>query len=78
MHEVAHTLRNFEGSIEHNPERAALLDARLEQINRIKRKYGPSIEEVYAYYNQTKTRLEKLENADADIEFLQKKTWNLG
>jgi DNA repair protein RecN (Recombination protein N) len=73
LHEVEHTLRNFASSIEHNPERATQLDARLEQIHRIKRKYGPSIEEVHAYYIQTKTRLEKLENADADIEYLQKK-----
>lgn len=73
LHEVAHSLRIFEGSIEHNPERAALLDARLELINRIKRKYGPSLEEVKAYYKKTQNLLEKLEKADADIEFLQEK-----
>ena len=73
LHEVAHTLRNFEGSIEHNPERVVLLDSRLELINRMKRKYGPTIEDVQAYYKQTQSKLEKLENADADIEILQEK-----
>jgi DNA repair protein RecN (Recombination protein N) len=73
LHEVAHTLRIFEGSIEHNPERAALLDSRLELINRIKRKYGPLLEDVQTYYTRTKEKLQTLENADADIESLQTK-----
>lgn len=77
LHEVAHTLNHFESSIEHNPERAAFLDSRLEQINRIKRKYGPSVEEILTYYKQAKLRLEKLENADADIECLQLKLADL-
>lgn len=71
LQEIAHTLRRFEGSIEHNPERVVLLDARLELINRIKRKYGPTIQDVRSYYKQAQEKLEKLENADADIEFLQ-------
>lgn len=73
LHEVAHTLRTFESSIEHNPERAASLDVRLELINRIKRKYGPTIEDVNTYYKQTLEKLQKLENAHDDIELLQEK-----
>jgi len=71
LQEVAHTLRIFESSIEHNPERIALLNARLELINRLKRKYGPGFADIQIYYQQTKDKLEKLENADADIERLQ-------
>lgn len=73
LQEVAHLLQNFESSIEHNPERMAALDTRLEIINRLKRKYGPTIENVNTYYKQSQEKLEKLENADADIDFLQKK-----
>lgn len=73
LQEVAHSLRNFESSIEHNPERIELLDNRLELINRIKRKYGPTVDDVEAYYKQTLEKLDSLENADADIEILQEK-----
>ncbi len=73
LQEVAHSLRIFESSIEHNPERVDLLDKRLELINRIKRKYGPTIEDVNVYYKQTLEKLDQLENADADIELLQEK-----
>jgi DNA repair protein RecN (Recombination protein N) len=71
LHEVAHTLRNFEASIEHNPERAGELNTRLELINRIKRKYGPLLGDVRTYHRQVREKLERLENADADIERLQ-------
>lgn len=71
LHEIAHTLRNFQASIEHNPERAAILNTRLELINRIKRKYGPDIQDILTYYQQTREKLDRLENADADIERLQ-------
>lgn len=77
LQEVAYTLRNFEASIEHNPERAAQLNTRLELINRLKRKYGPHLEDVQKYYQQTREKLERLENADADIEQLQEKVKQL-
>lgn len=71
LHEVAYTLRQFQGSIEHNPERATRLNSRLELITRIKRKYGPNLEDVKAYHQQVREKLKRLENADADIEQLQ-------
>lgn len=77
LQEVAYTLRNFEASIEHNPERAAQLNTRLELINRLKRKYGPHLDDVQKYYQQTREKLERLENADADIEQLQEKVKQL-
>lgn len=71
LQEVAHSLRHFESSIEHNPERVALLNSRLELINKLKRKYGPAYEDIKNYQKEAQAKLEKLENADADIEHLQ-------
>ena len=73
LQEVAHSLRMFKSSIEHNPERALFLEKRLEIINRIKKKYGPSFEEIKAYHKKTSESLKKLENSEADIELLQAK-----
>jgi len=71
LQEVAYSLRAFESSIEHNPERIGLLSARLDLINRLKRKYGPTVTDVQEYYRATSKKLEQLENADADIDCLQ-------
>lgn len=77
LQEVAHSLRIFESSIEHNPERIALLNSRLDLINRLKRKYGPTTKDIQDYYKQVKQKLEQLENADAQIESLQSEVHEL-
>lgn len=71
LQEVAYSLRAFESSIEHNPERIGLLNARLDLINRLKRKYGPTVQDVQDYYLSACKKLEQLENADADIDCLK-------
>lgn len=77
LQEVAHSLRLFEGSIEHDPEKAARLSTRLDVINRLKRKYGPTVSEIREYHQRTQNKLDQLENADADIEHLQSKLQGL-
>jgi DNA repair protein RecN (Recombination protein N) len=77
LQEVAHSLRLFESSIEHNPERVVQLGARLELLNRLKRKYGPTVQDIRDYYLRTQKKLEQLENADANIEHLQDKLKDL-
>lgn len=73
LQEVGHTLRNYEHRIEHNPERALELNERLSLISRLKKKYGPSIEDVNSYLTVSREKIIKLENADASIEVLREK-----
>lgn len=73
LNEVAHSLRTYEARIEHNPERAAQLNTRLELIARLKRKYGSTVADVKAYLQHSKGRLGQLENADDQIASLQEK-----
>ena len=73
LHEVSHSLRTYEARIEHNPERAAQLNTRLELIARLKRKYGSTVADVKAYLQHSKAKLNKLENADDQIAALQEK-----
>ncbi len=47
------------------------LEDRLFKIRKIKNKYGPTLEDVKAFYEETKRRLEVLENMDFEIEKLQ-------
>lgn len=71
LQEVAYTLRNYQTHIEHNPERMIAVNARLTLLNRLKRKYGSTIQEIMDYRTKTEMRLNLLENADMQIEELR-------
>lgn len=73
LEEVSHCIQRYESRIEHNPEKAGTINSRLEVINKLKKKYGPTIEEVQSYLANATKKLTSLQNADADIEMLQEK-----
>lgn len=72
LQEVAYTLRNYAGSIDNDPSRAAVLNDRLALITQIKKKYGPTVEEALTYQEELQRSLEQLDNADGRIEELDK------
>ncbi|MDO5462595.1 MAG: DNA repair protein RecN [bacterium] len=53
--------------IDADPEHLADLDRRLSAIQRLKRRYGPSLEEVLAYEKNAEARLHQLVHATGDI-----------
>ncbi|MBA3958543.1 MAG: DNA repair protein RecN [Parachlamydiaceae bacterium] len=71
LQEVSHTLSHYHSRIEMNPARAEEVNERLTLIDRLKRKYGSTIEDVLSYYQTTKEKVNALENADTEIEKLQ-------
>lgn len=71
MQEIAHTLRQYQGRLHADPERLRIINERLSLLNRLKRKYGATIEEILHYQVQTELKLQRLENADLEIEKLQ-------
>lgn len=71
LQEIAYSLRNYQSRIEHNPERADNINERLTLINRLKRKYGSSVNEIQTYLKQSSEKLNALENADAQIDDLK-------
>lgn len=70
LQEVSYTLRNFSGKVECNPTKMQHLENRLKEIEKIKKKYGPKLEEVFSYREQLKLKLESLTNANDQIEQL--------
>jgi len=54
-------------SLEADPERLAEVEARLAQIERLKRKYGDSVEAVLAYKEAAERELSELESAEDRI-----------
>ena len=61
--DVFYGLNEFAGKIEHNPRRLEEVLSRLEEISRLKRKHGGSIEEIIKKQRQIESELEGLENS---------------
>ena len=76
--EAAHALAGYAESVEHNPARLETVEARLDLLTRLKRKYGESIEAVLAHRDHAAARIAGIDNADerraqlqADLEHLR-------
>ena len=64
VEDVSGTVRDYASRIQASPERLAELEDRLEELNRLKRKYGPSLEQVVAHGQEVGTKLAEVENRD--------------
>lgn len=63
IQEASHELRHYLGNLEADPRRLEEVEARLALIERLKRKYGSSIEEILAFFEEVSSRLDALETA---------------
>ena len=75
--ELAHTLRSYRDSIEHNPDRLRELEGRLDLIRGLKRKYGGTIEEILAFAERASEDLEKLYHSEERTEELKSREMEL-
>ena len=64
LEDLAFFLRDYLGKLQANPHRLEELEDRLALIDRLKRKYGKTIEEVLAYRERIQQQLASLEHAD--------------
>ncbi len=68
--DIARELARYCAGMDFNPSRLAVVDERLEQIRKLKRKYGKTIEEIHNYLQEAKKELDQLENVDQSLEEL--------
>jgi DNA repair protein RecN (Recombination protein N) len=73
IEEAARTIRAYRDNIEFDPERLSQIESRLDEITRLKRKYGLSVDEILEYAASIEDELDGMENRDSRIEELQKK-----
>jgi DNA repair protein RecN (Recombination protein N) len=64
VEDVGASLRDYAGSIEASPERLAEIEDRLALLNRLKRKYGPELEDVINLGAEVTRKLSEVENKD--------------
>ena len=69
--DLVEELRSYLRTVQMNPERLEQVEERLDQINRLKRKYGGSIRAVTSEYEAICKRLSTVENIDAEIAEIQ-------
>ncbi|MDO9265023.1 MAG: DNA repair protein RecN [Desulfosalsimonadaceae bacterium] len=67
IEDIARELQAYLDGIQFDPARLEAVAARLDQINRLKRKYGATIEDVLLYLENTSRELGDLENLDGRI-----------
>lgn len=70
LQEVAHSLNNYRSHLYFDETRLKEIDARLALIDKLKRKFGPTTEEVIRYQAEIREKLKKLENREIEIETL--------
>ncbi|HVO63960.1 MAG TPA: DNA repair protein RecN [Terriglobales bacterium] len=64
VEDVGATLRDYAGGIQASPEHLAEVEDRLAALDRLKRKYGPQLDDVIAFGAEVARKLSELENKD--------------
>ncbi len=69
--DVGETMRAYTEDIQASPERLGEIEDRLEVLDRLKRKYGPKLEQVLAHGEEVTRKLEEIENRDETLKKLR-------
>lgn len=72
LEDLAHTLRDYNAKLTHDPERLAVVDDRLELLARLKRKYGGSIQQILNRRSEIAQEIGALTSLDDEIKLLEK------
>lgn len=78
VQEASHLLADYRDRIDDNPDRLARVEARLDQISNLKRKYGDSVEEMLAYLREIEQDLDRLTHSQELIDQLKAEEERLG
>jgi DNA repair protein RecN (Recombination protein N) len=71
VEDVGATLRDYAGGIHASPEHLAEVEDRLALLDRLKRKYGPSLDDVIAFGADVARKLSEIENKDEILRELR-------
>ena len=72
VEDVGATLRDYAGGIQASPEHLAEVEDRLALLDRLKRKYGPTLEEVMQFGADVSRKLSEVENKDEILRQLRR------
>jgi DNA repair protein RecN (Recombination protein N) len=71
VEDVGATVRDYAGGIQASPEHLAEVEDRLASLDRLKRKYGPTLDDVIAFGADVARKLSEIENKDEILRELR-------
>jgi DNA repair protein RecN (Recombination protein N) len=71
VEDIGQTLRDYAEDVEASPDRLAEVEDRLAALDRLKRKYGPTLDEVIATGDELDRKLNEMENKDEVLRKLR-------
>lgn len=71
LEDAAESARSYAESLEADPTRLDQIESRLSRINRLKRKYGGSVDEILEYRTQIETEIGGLSLSDEQVQELR-------
>ncbi|MDP2955905.1 MAG: DNA repair protein RecN [Longimicrobiales bacterium] len=72
VNEAGRRMGDYAASVDHDPRRLEEVRARMDRIFRLKRKYGPELDDVLATGERVRTELRAVEDADHDLGELRR------
>ena len=72
-YDLAETIRDLREGFDFSPEELDAAESRADQLYRLKKKYGATVEEMLAYLDQRRAELDSIETADDTRILLEKK-----
>lgn len=73
VQDVATEVRNARDDLSYSADELEQIEARLDKIHRLRKKYGASCADILAYLERAKKELDEIEFADDHVERLKKK-----
>ena len=71
VEDIGQSLRDYAEDVEASPERLAEVEDRLAALDRLKRKYGPTLQDVIALGEEIERKLNEMENKDEVLRKLR-------
>ena len=74
VEELGRTIRVYRESVEYDPSRLEEIEERISLLHELKRKYGPSLEDIIAFGEQAARELDAISHSEERIASLQEQT----
>lgn len=70
LEEITFDIRNYLDELQYNPERLNEIEQRMDELNRLKRKYGSTAEEMLDYLGRVEEEIEQITNRESHLNAL--------
>jgi DNA repair protein RecN (Recombination protein N) len=72
IEDVSYSLRDYLARVEANPDRLEEIETRLASIEKLKRKYGGSVDEILVFLGDVARKIDEVETAGERLELLKR------